>query len=55
MRPMQEPTFLILTALADGMQHGSGIRTDAARITHGRVSSPGNEVGGSRHLTEESG
>jgi DNA-binding PadR family transcriptional regulator len=36
-RPMQEPTFLILTALAAGMQHGYGIITDVARISGGRV------------------
>jgi DNA-binding PadR family transcriptional regulator len=36
-RPMQEPTFLILTALAAGMQHGYGIITDVARISAGRV------------------
>ncbi len=36
-RPMQEPTFLILTALAAGMQHGYGIMTDVARISGGRV------------------
>jgi DNA-binding PadR family transcriptional regulator len=36
-RPMQEPTFLILTALAAGMQHGYGIITDFARISGGRV------------------
>lgn len=34
---MQEPTFLILTALAAGMQHGYGIMTDVARISQGRV------------------
>ena len=34
---MQEPTFLILTALAAGMQHGYGIMTDVARISDGRV------------------
>ena len=34
---MQEPTFLILTALADGTQHGYGIMTDVARISQGRV------------------
>lgn len=34
---MQEPTFLILTALAAGMQHGYGIITDVARISAGRV------------------
>ncbi len=34
---MQEPTFLILTALAAGMQHGYGIITDVSRISEGRV------------------
>jgi DNA-binding PadR family transcriptional regulator len=34
---MQEPTFLILTALADGAQHGYGIMTDIAGISQGRV------------------
>jgi DNA-binding PadR family transcriptional regulator len=34
---MQEPTFLILTALAAGTQHGYGIMTDVARISDGRV------------------
>jgi DNA-binding PadR family transcriptional regulator len=34
---MQEPTFLILTALAAGMQHGYGIITDVDRISGGRV------------------
>ena len=32
---MQEPTFLILTALAAGPQHGYGIITDAGRISGG--------------------
>ena len=34
---MQEPTFLILTALAAGRQHGYGIMTDVASISGGRV------------------
>jgi DNA-binding PadR family transcriptional regulator len=34
---MQEATFLILTALAAGNQHGYGIITDVARISGGRV------------------
>ena len=34
---MQEATFLILTALADGSQHGYGIITDIAQISGGRV------------------
>jgi DNA-binding PadR family transcriptional regulator len=36
-RAMQEPTFLILTALAARPQHGYGIMTDAADISGGRV------------------
>jgi DNA-binding PadR family transcriptional regulator len=34
---LQEPTFLILTALAAGAQHGYGIMTDVAGISDGRV------------------
>jgi DNA-binding PadR family transcriptional regulator len=34
---MQEATFLILTALAAGSQHGYGIVSDVARISDGRV------------------
>jgi DNA-binding PadR family transcriptional regulator len=34
---MQEATFLILTALAAGPQHGYGITADVARISDGRV------------------
>ena len=34
---MQEATFLILTALADGTQHGYGIITEVAQISDGRV------------------
>ena len=36
-RPLQEPTFLILTALAAGAQHGYGIMTDVTTISGGRV------------------
>ena len=36
-RTMQEATFLILTALAAGSQHGYGIITDVAEISGGRV------------------
>ena len=32
---MQEPTFLILTALAAGPQHGYAIITDAGRTSGG--------------------
>ena len=37
MRAMQEATFLILTALAAGSQHGYGIITDVGEISGGRV------------------
>jgi DNA-binding PadR family transcriptional regulator len=36
-RTMQETTFLILTALAAGSQHGYGIITDVTGISNGRV------------------
>src|ERR1700754_37638 len=36
-RAMQEATFLILTALASGAQHGYGIISDVADISGGRV------------------
>jgi DNA-binding PadR family transcriptional regulator len=36
-RAMQEATFLILTALADGSQHGYGIITEVQEISGGRV------------------
>jgi DNA-binding PadR family transcriptional regulator len=36
-RAMQEATFLILTALADGSQHGYGIITEVEQISGGRV------------------
>ena len=34
---MQEATFLILTALADGSQHGYGIIAEVQQISGGRV------------------
>jgi DNA-binding PadR family transcriptional regulator len=34
---LQEPTFLILTALATGPQHGYGIMTDVDQISGKRV------------------
>jgi DNA-binding PadR family transcriptional regulator len=36
-RPLHEPSFLILTALAAGAQHGYGIMTDISQISGGRV------------------
>jgi DNA-binding PadR family transcriptional regulator len=35
--PLREPTFLILTALAAGPQHGYGVIEDVLRISHGQV------------------
>src|ERR1019366_1699156 len=37
MRSLQEPTFLILTSLAAGPQHGYAIMTDAEQISGGHV------------------
>ena len=34
---LREPTFLILTALAAGAQHGYGIMTDVSQISGGRI------------------
>jgi len=39
-RAMQEATFLILTALADGSQHGYGIIAEVQEISGGRVRLP---------------
>jgi DNA-binding PadR family transcriptional regulator len=36
-RPLREPTFLILTALAESPQHGYGIMTAVERMSGGRV------------------
>jgi DNA-binding PadR family transcriptional regulator len=36
-RPMQEATFMILTALASGSQHGYGIITDVRAISGGQI------------------
>jgi len=36
-RAMQEATYLILTALASGSQHGYGIIADVSEISAGRV------------------
>jgi DNA-binding PadR family transcriptional regulator len=36
-RAMQEATFMILTALAAGSQHGYGIITDVQEISDGRI------------------
>jgi DNA-binding PadR family transcriptional regulator len=36
-KPLSEPTFLILTALAETPQHGYGVVEDVLRISEGRV------------------
>lgn len=35
--PLREPTFLVLTALAEQAQHGYGVIEDVLRISDGRV------------------
>lgn len=35
--PLHEPTFLLLTALAQGRLHGYGMITEVTRISDGRV------------------
>lgn len=35
--PLREPTFLILTALADGPKHGYGILLDVAKVSGEQV------------------
>jgi DNA-binding PadR family transcriptional regulator len=35
--PLREPTFLVLTALAGGPQHGYGVIEEVQRISEGRV------------------
>ena|SRR5689334_3767183 len=37
LRALQEPTFLILTSLAAGPQHGYAIMTDAEQVSGGRL------------------
>jgi len=36
-KPMREPTFLILTALADAPRHGYGILQEVTALSGGRV------------------
>jgi DNA-binding PadR family transcriptional regulator len=35
-RPVQEPSFLVLTVLADGERHGYGIIVEAEKLSKGR-------------------
>ena len=37
-KPLQEPTFLILTALLEQSQHGYALLADVERLSQGRVS-----------------
>ncbi|MDR6319830.1 PadR family transcriptional regulator [Actinoplanes couchii] len=37
MTPLREPTFLILTALAEGPRHGYGVIQEVGEVSGGRV------------------
>jgi DNA-binding PadR family transcriptional regulator len=52
--PLQEPTFLILTALASGPLHGYGVIQEVSRLSDGRVVlRPGTLYGALDRLTEQ--
>jgi DNA-binding PadR family transcriptional regulator len=52
--PLQEPTFLILTALAGGPMHGYGVIQEVAQLSGGRVVlRPGTLYGALDRLTEQ--
>jgi DNA-binding PadR family transcriptional regulator len=54
MTPLQEPTFLILTALADGPLHGYGVIQEVASLSGGRVTlRPGTLYGALDRLVEQ--
>ncbi|GAA2676383.1 PadR family transcriptional regulator [Actinoplanes palleronii] len=51
---MREPTFLILTALADEARHGYGLITEVSRLSEGRVAlKPGTLYGALDRLADE--
>jgi DNA-binding PadR family transcriptional regulator len=51
---MQEPTFLILTALADEARHGYGVIQEVAALSGGRVTlRPGTLYAALDRLTDE--
>ncbi len=51
---MREPTFLLLTALAGGPQHGYALLTEIERLSNGRVRlKPGSLYGILDRLAEE--
>jgi DNA-binding PadR family transcriptional regulator len=53
-KPMQDATFLILTALADRELHGYGIITEVKALSSGRVAlGPGTLYGALDRLTEQ--
>ena len=52
--PLREPTFLILTALADQPRHGYGLITEVDRLSGGRVTlRPGTLYGALDRLTDD--
>jgi DNA-binding PadR family transcriptional regulator len=52
--PLQEPTFLILTALAGGPIHGYGVIQEVTELSSGRVVlRPGTLYGALDRLTEQ--
>ena len=52
--PLREPTFLILTALADAPRHGYGLIAEVDRLSDGRVAlRPGTLYGALDRLTED--
>lgn len=52
--PLQEPTFLILSALAAGPMHGYGVIQEVAGLSGGRVTlRPGTLYGALDRLTEQ--
>jgi DNA-binding PadR family transcriptional regulator len=51
---MHEPTFLILTALADGPKHGYGVVRDVSELSGGQVTlRPGTLYGALDRLAEQ--
>jgi PadR family transcriptional regulator PadR len=52
--PMQEPTFLILAALAEEPMHGYGVIQEVTELSDGRVTlRPGTLYGALDRLTEQ--
>lgn len=54
MKPLQEPTFLILTALASGPKHGYAVQREVELLSEGRVTlRPGTLYTALDRLTDE--